>query len=193
LSSQLKLSSSRLSRHGGETGRRISRRREEKYESTSRRSRRRSNTFKHKTKTEKQLNRSQFCAQQYKLRLESLLLVQTHHKGEHIQNGQEKRKNTIRYVCKRKTEILHPEKSACNNDLNMKQTIMNSKPQPGKTLRRIKTFLSKSRKDQLESEGKVSASCKYFKYVKTMFKHSYILVNVMIYVKTLFIFQGRLL
>ena len=180
VSSKLKLSSS----YGGETGRRISRSREEKYESTRRRSIRPSNTFKHKMKTEKQLNRSQFCTQQYKLRFESLLLDQTQvkvisKKDEHIQNGQKKRKNTrskstafeFRNVYKRETEILHTEKSVCNIDLNMKQTIMDSKPGPGKTLRRINTFLSKSRKETLESEDKVCASSKYFKYVKFAFKH----------------------
>ena len=62
---------------------------------------------------------SQSWAQQDKLRLESLLLDQTHDKAEHIQNGQKRRKNTrskstafeFRNGCKRETEILHPEKS----------------------------------------------------------------------------------
>ena len=179
MSSKLKLSSS----YGGETGRRISRSREEKYESTRRRSIRPSNTFKHKMKTEKQLNRSQFCTQQYKLRFESLLLDQTQvkvisKKDEHIQNGHRRKKTRsqstafdFRNVFKRETVILEPEKSLCNIDLNMKQTIMDSKPGPGKTLRRINTFLSKSRKDQLESEDKVSASSEYYKYVKFAFLH----------------------
>ena len=127
-------------------------------------------------KTEKQLNGSQFCTQQYKLRFESLLLDQTQvkvisKKDEHIQNGQKKRNNTrskstafeFRNVYKRETEILHTEKSVCNIDLNMKQTIMDSKPGPGKALRRIKTFLSKSRKYQFESDEKDSASSKYSK------------------------------
>jgi hypothetical protein len=180
--SQLKLSSSRLPSHGGETGRRISRRSEEKYNSTRRRSRCPSNTFKHKTKTEKQPNRSQFCTQQYLLRFESLLLYQTHNKvisqkDEQIQNDQKRRKNTrskstafeFRNICKHETEMLHREKSVCNIDLNMKQTNIDSKPVPGKNVRRIKTFLSKSGKDHLESEDKVSASSKYFKYVNFAF------------------------
>ena len=67
-------------------------------------------------------------------------------KDVYIQNGQKRRKNMrfsleFRNVCKHETAIS----------------------EPGKALRRIKTFLSKSRKYQFESEDKVSASSKYFK------------------------------
>ena len=164
VSSQLQLSTYKLSSHGGETRRRISRSMEENQHSTIRRSRGSSNKFEHNKKKESQLNRSQSCTQHDKL-----LLDQAHDKkDEHIQSGQ-KRKNArskstvfeFRNVCKHETVIL--DTSLCNIDHNMKQSRMDSKPGPGKALRRIKTFLSKSRKYQFESEEKVSASSKYSK------------------------------
>ena len=170
MSSKLQLSRSKLSINGGETGRRRSRSREEKQDLKRRSS---TTTLNKKTK-EKQLNRSQSCAQLDKLGLENFLLDQTKNnalskKDEQIRNDQKRRKKTrskstafeFRDVFKHQIANFDQEKSLFNIDLNMKQKTLDSKPGPGKALRRIKTFLSKSRKYQFDSEDKFSASSKY--------------------------------
>ena len=108
--------------------------------------------------------------------MENFLLDQTQNnalskKDEQIRNDQKRRKKTrskstafeFRHAFKPETVNPDQEKYLSNLDINMKQKTLDSKPGPRNALRRIKTFLSKSRKYQFESEDTFSASSKYCK------------------------------
>ena len=169
VSTKLTLSSSRMSSSSdGESVRRRSR------EQSLRRGRstHSSKTAGQKNKKEKHLARSQSCAVQDKLSLDTFSSADQkrfeNKEKEEIKNEKSQRKRMrskstafeFRDVIKPRIEGLHPEVDPDRKDGD--QTNLHVKHKNGKTLRRIKTFLRRPRKYQFESDTKTDS----FKYCK---------------------------
>ena len=173
VSTKLTLSSSRMSSSSdGESVRRRSR------EQSLRRGRstHSSKTAGQKNKKEKHLARSQSCAVQDKLSLDTFSSAGKRQGQRRVENKEEikneksqrkrmRSKSTafeFRDVIKPRIEGLHHELVPDRKDGDHHQTNLNAKHKNGKTLRRIKTFLRRPRKYQFESETKTDSFVSFY-------------------------------